>query len=84
MKLTRQLFPLPKVDVRRPWTAKEQSLLGTAPDQELAALLNRNVASVQSCRRELGMVLVELTFQIRGYHPIDEQRGSLSLQLLFI
>src|SRR5882757_7995971 len=44
---------LPNVSVRRPWTAKEQSLLGTAPDQEIAALLHRSVPSIQTRRRKL-------------------------------
>ena len=41
--------------VRHHWTADEEKLLGTLPDQEVAELLSRTVISVELHRRRLGI-----------------------------
>jgi hypothetical protein len=43
----------------RPWTAKELRLLGTVPDEELAARIGRTAGAVRIMRTRLGIPSAE-------------------------
>src|SRR3954462_7467418 len=43
---------------RKPWDPQEDQIVGTKTDREIAAILNRSIASVYGRRRELGRPVV--------------------------
>lgn len=53
-----------------PWTEKEESLLGTATDRELAAKLGRTASGVMAKRLALGIAAHESRARIWSKHEL--------------